>query len=517
MDLPNDTPFTFSEIPPSRRQSSARSFVTASRIGDRTSSGVSTTSITTPTTSSMGPSSTSPSSAPRTRSFHQSFIENWIYKTASSQQEPVENSHNEQNSDNSSNDLPPWASPDRPTAIWHKPRKSFTLSEVEEMEENNNGNDDRDPLSFLSDGPFNDDEETGQGSTGYPLEVNEYSVMATSPTNFMPLPENNFDQNDEDTTGEYKTASTTLRSPDIIHREIDLEYERELEELCKPHPAPSFHGNNQDESQDTIPYGEDDPDERDTQPCNSEDEDTQPYNPEDEDTQPYNPEDEDTQPYNPEDADTQPYNPENADTQPYRPDTPLMANQLEPADSPPEIPHDVSKDDFAFLPEFDDSDYVSPLASLNGDAEADGGKAAFNTLSPIPQPRDENEPAEDDFFDDITEGDILQCEQEVALKINHTNRGKRKAESPIPVAFESQIVRLDKKQIRTSVVKKPTTIDDYFLYPDTINSQTEQDIGKESSTPSFTVSSSNEDLNKSQEPKRRPRFGLSKHRHATTN
>ncbi|OAD03152.1 hypothetical protein MUCCIDRAFT_162745 [Mucor lusitanicus CBS 277.49] len=426
----------------------------------------------------MGPSLTSPASATRNRSFHQTFIENWISKTSSQQEEEL---HNEQDSDTNSTDLPPWASPHRPTTSWHKPIKDFTLSEVDEKD---NGDNYEDPLSFLSDEPLNDDQEDDQDSTEYPLAINEYSVMATSPTNFMPLPNERFNEyeEEEDTTAEYKTASTTLRSPDIIHREIDLEYERELVELCKPHRAPSFHGNNQDDSQDTIPYGDDELDEGDTQPCNSDDEDTQPYNPDDEDTQPYNP------------------------------ITLLLVDQQEAPDSLPEIPHDVPKDDFAFLPEFDDSDYVSPLASLNGDNEADHGNAALDTLSPIPQPCGGDE-QEDDLFDDITESDILQCEQEVALKIKHTTRGKRKAESPIPVAAESQIVRLDRKQIRTSIVKKPTTIDDYFLHPTTVNSQTEQDIGKESSTPSFTMSSSNEDLNKSQEPKRRPRFGLSKYRH----
>ena len=38
MDMSN-TPITVSEIPPNGRQSSGRSFVTALRIGDRTSSG----------------------------------------------------------------------------------------------------------------------------------------------------------------------------------------------------------------------------------------------------------------------------------------------------------------------------------------------------------------------------------------------------------------------------------------------------------------------------------------------
>ncbi|KAK4516400.1 SET domain-containing protein [Mucor velutinosus] len=484
MDMPNDTPFTFSEIPPSRRQSSARSFVTASRIGDRTSSGVSTASITTPKTPSMGHLSTSPSSTTRNQSFHQTFIENWIYKT-SSQQEPLEDSHNEQDSDTSCTDLPPWASPNRPTTSWHKPTKSFTLLEVNEEEESDNGNIGRGRASFLSDDHL-DDEENEQESIEYPLAINEYSVMATSPTNLMPLLDDGFNENDQDeeTTAEYKTASTTLRSPDIIHREIDLEYERELNELCKPHPAPSFHGNSLGDSQDTIPYGEDELDEGDTQP------------------------------YDPEDEDTQSHNSYGEDTQPYNPDTPLLGDQQEAPDSLPEIPYDVPKDVFPFLPEFDDSDYVSPLASLNGDNEAGNCSAAFDTSSPVLLPFDENEQTEDELFDDITESDILQCEQEVAFKIKHTSRGKRKAESPIPVALESQIVRLDKKQIRTSVVKKPTTIDDYFLHPSTINSQTEQDIGKESSTPSFTISS-NEDMNKSQEPKRRPRFGLSKSRHTT--
>ncbi|GAN01104.1 hypothetical protein MAM1_0004d00535 [Mucor ambiguus] len=434
----------------------------------------------------MGPSSTPPSSATRNRSFHQSFIENWIYKTTSSQQEPLEDLHNEQDSDTNSTDLPPWASPNRPTTSWHKPVKSFTLPEVDEVGEKSNGDNNEDPPSFLSDEPLND-EESEQESIVYPLAINEYSVMATSPTNFILQPDDKYDENEqeEDATAEYKTASTTLRSPDVIHREIDLEYERELNELCKPHPAPSFYDNNQDVSQDTITYGEDEVDEGDTQPYNSTDEDTQPYNLDDE------------------------------DTQPYKPDTPLVVDQQQAPDGLPEIPHDAPKDDFAFLSEFDDSDYVSPLASLNGDNEADNSNAALDTLSPIPQPRDKDEQTEDDLFDDLTESDILQCEQAVALKIKHSARGKRKAESPIPVALKSQIVRLDKKQIRTSVVKKPTTIDDYFLYPTTINSQTEQDIGKESSTPSFTISSSNEDMNKSQEPKRRPRFGLSKHTHTT--
>ncbi|CAO3629849.1 unnamed protein product [Mucor fragilis] len=445
---------------------------------------VSTTSITTPTTPSMRLPPSSPSSATRNQSFHQTFIENWIYKT-SSQQEALEDSLNEQDSDTNRTDLPPWASPHRPTASWHKPTKSFTVLEVDEEEENGNGSSNIGLRSFLSgEFPDDDEEEKRQEDTEYPLFISEYSVMATSPTKFMPLPGDEFDEDEqeEETTADYKTASTTPRSPDIIHREVDLEYEKELNELYKPHPAPSFHGNNQDDFQDTIPLGEGELD------------------------------DEDTQPYNTDDEDTQPYNPDDKDTQPYSPDTPLVVDQQKAPDSLSEIPHDIPKDEFPFLPEFEDSDYVSPLASLDGDSEADNRNTAFDVLSPIPLPLDQDEQTEVDFFDDITESDILQCEQEVALKIKHTNRGKRKAESPIPVALESQIVRLDKKQIRTSIVKKPTTIDDYFLHPTTINSQTEQDIGKESSTPSFTISS-NEDMNKSQEPKRRPRFGLSKHRH----
>jgi len=398
--------------------------------------------------------SPSPSSATRNQSFHQTFIENWIYKT-SSQQETLEDLHNEQDSDTNSTDLPPWASPHRPTTSWHKPTKSFTVLEVDEEEENGNGSSNIGLHSFLS-GEFpDDDEEKGQEDTEYPLFVNEYSVMATSPTKFMPLPGDEFDgdeQEEEETTADYKTASTTLRSPDIIHKEIDVEYEKELNELCKPHPAPSFRGSNQDDFQDTIPLGEDELDEDDTQPYNTDDEDTQPYNSDDEDTQPYNSDDK--------------------DTQLYSPDTPLVVDQQKAPDSLSEIPHDVSKDDFPFLPEFEDSDYVSPLASLNGDSEADHRNTAFDASSPIPLPSNQDEQAEDDFFDDITESDILQCEQEVALKIKHTTRGKRKAESPIPVALESQIVRLDKKQIRTSIVKKPTTIDDYFLHPTTVNSQT---------------------------------------------
>ncbi|KAL7318823.1 hypothetical protein PS15m_002021 [Mucor circinelloides] len=432
MDPSNNTPFIFSEIPPNRRQSSARSFVTASRIGDRTSSGVSTTSITTPTASSMGHSSASPSSATRNQSFHQTFIENWIYKN-SNQQEIVDDLHNEQDSDTDSNDLPPWASPRKPNTSWYKPNKSFNIAEVneeEEEEENDNANSSIDMPHFLS-SELSNDEKKEHDNAAWSLSFNEYSVMATNPTNLIPLSD---DEQEEELTAEYKTASTALRSPDIIHRDIDQEYENELIELCKPHAAPSSHGITDDDSQDTIPYGEDDLDDGDTQPYNTDDEDTQPYNP---------------------------------DTQ--------LTNQLEAPDSLPELPYEFPKDDFAFMPEFDDSDYVSPLASLNGDNETNYDNASLDALSPIPLPYDEekqNDQSEDDLFDDITENDILQCEQEVALKMKHTHRAKRKAESPIPVAPESQIVRLDKKQIRTSIVKKPTTIDDYFLHPATINSQT---------------------------------------------
>lgn len=443
----------------------------------------------------MGYSSTSPSSAAHNRSLQQSFIENWIMKTSNQQTfDDIQNTQEELTDTGTyRSDLPPWASPHKPDSSWHKLRESFIIPEEdEEKETSNNFEDSFNSLPNIIDDDQEKDEENLQYDNPHSFSVNEYSVMATT-TKFIPLSDEE-EEEEEEITAEYKTASTTLRSPDIIHRQIDYEYENEVKELCKPHAAPSFIEINESDSQDTIPYEE----------SETEDGDTQPYNADGE-------EEENTQPYN-------------VDTQPY--------NQYKAPDNLPEIPYDIPKDEFALMPDLpdiiDDGDYVSPLVSATGDEDI-----VLDNLSPIPLPFENEEIQEEDLIDELTENDILQLEQEVALKINTTRKGKRKAVLPIPVAPESQIVRLDKKQIRTSIVKKPTTIDDYFLHPTTINDETgikftiwliytktnclsiEQDIGKESNTPSFTISS-NEDINKKPDSqldkRRRPRFGLTKKR-----
>lgn len=452
----------------------------------------------------MGHSSTSPSSVAHNRSLQQSFIENWIMKT--SNQHTFDDIQNEQEesaaTDINRSDLPPWASPRKPDSSWHKLRESFVISDEEEKEESNNFEDSFNSLPNIIDDDDDQEknEESLQNKNSYPFSENEYSVMATT-TKFIPLSdeeEKEEEEEGEETTAGYKTASTTLHSPDIIHKEIDHEYENEVKELCKPHAAPSFIEIVESDSQDTVPYGE----------SETEDGDTQPYNADGEETE----EEENTQPCY-------------ADTQPH--------NQYEARGSLPEIPYDIPKDEFVLMPDLldivDDGEYVSPLVSAAGDEDI-----VFDNVSPIPLPFENEEIQEEDLIDELTENDILQLEQEVALKINTTRKGKRKAVSPIPVSPGSQIVRLDKKQIRTSIVKKPTTIDDYFLHPTTVNDETgiksiiwlihtktnhlliEQDIGKESNTPSFTISS-NEDINKKPDSqldtRRRPRFGLSKKRY----
>lgn len=144
-----------------------------------------------------------------------------------------------------------------------------------------------------------------------------------------------------------------------------------------------------------------------------------------------------------------------------------------------------------------------------------------------------------DYFEAIADEEIMQLvdnsAQTSATKSSMID-GKRKATSPLLDPVESQLARLDKKQLRSSAIKKPTTIDDYFSLTTGLrnDSQTGKEevtkkeeiilltcltdideiIGKESQIPSFSISS-NEDIKKSdslpqQDYRRRPRFGISK-------
>ncbi|CEP10866.1 hypothetical protein [Parasitella parasitica] len=467
----------------------------------------------------MGLSSTSPSSSTHQ---HQTFIEEWLFKT--SNQQNFENVNNEQKNDAVEavdadiSDSPPWASSCKSNSYWHSSTRSVGQQRKAEaaalavVEHQYQINENESSYRSIPDSTDNNGEvEKNDGSPQF--STIDYSITAT--VNFMiPQPDEG-DEEEEEITAEYKTALTTLEEYD------------EIEELCRPHPAPYFNQLFDTDSQDTIPYLEDEVDGgEDTQPYNvhDEDQDTQPYNPyeEDQDTQPYNAdeEDQDTEPYDPDDEKQIPL--DSFDTLPY------SQNRLL------EAPCGISKDDFALIMDMpdcaDDSDYISPLASVHDAGDDYQNNNEYDISSPLMSlPSDKDEDVQEDF-DDLTENDILQLEQEAVIKIKSTRKGKRRAASPIPVAFESQIVKLDKKQLRTSVVKKPTTLDDYFSHPSAINSQTGnddivlhgpiflalihymigQDIGKESSTPSFTLSS-NEDMNKSQvDRRRRPRFGLSK-------
>ncbi|KAI8645847.1 hypothetical protein BD408DRAFT_440602 [Parasitella parasitica] len=422
----------------------------------------------------MGLLSTSPPSATRQ---HQTFIEDWLFTT--SNQHNFEHVNNEQEDDAvdaldaDSSDSPPWASSCKPNSYWHSSRKSVVIQQEK--------------AAAVSKAFYTKQEETEKHDDFSQFSAIDYSITATT-NPIIPQPDGGDEEEEEEITAEYKTASTTLQEHD------------EIEELCRPHSAPCFNQPFEADSQDTIPYLADEVDDGDTQPYNADDED--------QDTRPYYPdeEDQDTEAYDPDDAEEVP--PQNIGTLPY--------SQKAATDRLEEIPYEIPKDDFALvldMPDYiDDSDYISPLTSVNDAGDNDQNNAEYDISSPpMSLPSEKEEDVQEDF-DDLTENDILQLEQQAAIKIKSTRKGKRRAASPVPVALESQIVKLDKKQIRTSVVKKPTTIDDYFLHSSAINSQTGQDIGKESSTASFTLSS-NEDMNKSQvDTRRRPRFGLSKKR-----
>jgi hypothetical protein len=140
----------------------------------------------------------------------------------------------------------------------------------------------------------------------------------------------------------------------------------------------------------------------------------------------------------------------------------------------------------------------------------------------------------DDLFDDIAEEDMLELMKKEVEMTSQVPQSKKRAH--IPVHLESTP---EKKQLKSSLGTKPAPIDNYFFHSSSSLKSTkdignvymmllrilflclmiymlyiEEDIGKSTLTPSFTVSSSFEKVEKTkpkpQDTRRRPRIGLSK-------
>ncbi|KAI7906835.1 uncharacterized protein BX663DRAFT_482541 [Cokeromyces recurvatus] len=157
------------------------------------------------------------------------------------------------------------------------------------------------------------------------------------------------------------------------------------------------------------------------------------------------------------------------------------------------------------------------LESMNKENDTSTPSTLATFVGLAKQTQQQQQQQEDDYLlhDDLTEEDILQLEKQTTSITVHeqlllpkptlsSNTIKRRR-SPSPLAShtlrESQLIRLDKKQVRSSIVKKPTTIDEFFLSSANYikkEIEIEEEVGKDSATPPFAISS-NEDIKKPEE------------------
>ncbi|KAI9486379.1 MAG: hypothetical protein EXX96DRAFT_548827 [Benjaminiella poitrasii] len=572
-------PITVSEIPP-RRQSSGLSFLT--RLEDKTHSEiVSNTS----SASALHFRENSMDSKGKDKSYKQTFIDNWFSNTST--QESYDDDLNQQ-----------WVSKHLVKSLSHTKGSHQTdevpslindsMQPPEEEEE-----DDRNTLPSLPDIVF-DEKPRGEAKdqqqqqqldlsftiSGYPEVVDDDLLLP------------------EDMEGDLISPSLPLTSNDMHRQDSNASFSDTDSDATAPYNvnSPDRFSSHDADSDATAPYNVNSPDDHDTPdtaPYKVDDllmPDTMPYNhyyssdilddpllglpgidsnsvhisslrspePSLPDTAPYNPTDnmdysshssQDTLPYHFNDS---------ASNDDNLPDTLLYSDNLpiNREGSPSFSTNDnilFSEDDLVMPPPnlFSSDEEELPLEiTEKNDHDIHIPTSTPTTTVDIFKQKTQNE--EDDLLnDDLTEDDILQLEKKATSEILYdqqssysslssinSNSNKRRRRSPSPslssTLRESQLVRLDKKQVRNSIVKKPTTIDEFFLSSaNHIKKETEleEEVGKDSATPSFAISS-NEDVKKTElsrqrsekeqtqpekkkciippNTRRMPRFGLSK-------
>lgn len=464
MDNP-DSPITISEIPPTRESSGLSLF---NRLGEQSTSQISGSSVKNQKSSFS-------------KSLKQTFVDNWLTITTTQSKANATSSTDHK--------LPPWATKSNKVRLEQDfsfataPQTEDVLDDIGEVD------------SECSLPPIDDEFNDCLKPTDRPILDEEYSVMAKEFDSIFsegelyvtPQPDSLIERSSsfQDNSSEGNPPYLSRASYNVDGRGPEPFKDSNNTQLTTPY-------NHENGSQATVPYN-----------CDTNSQATIPYNHDDSSqaTVPYD--------YCCDSQDTVPYD-ANADSQSdsHRAADGSIPVSFSGKSVDQQNAEGTSEDEEVDLPIITSPTGVDETAFI-----FDSPDLSYEELEELTKIADNLSNADKRHHDQIDSVETVPQSSSKTPKLSSSTIQKNKSlKSPDTV----KLVRPEKKQIRSSTLKQPMTIESYFLFSSESKRQGEEDVGRDAATPSSYIGKSegeklgSKSAVKHIDSRKRPSLGLSK-------